>query len=76
MIAARRSVAQENIITELREFIEINYEKALKVLDAINEGTGEPSYVPGKNVPYYLKKDDDWDLTDIERRIKLSLYES
>jgi hypothetical protein len=60
----------------LREFIETNYEKALKVLDQINEGTGEPSYVPGKNIPYCLKKDDDRDLSDIERRIKLSLYES
>jgi hypothetical protein len=45
MLAARRSVSQEQIIVELRQYIELNFASALQVMDVINEGTGKSSYI-------------------------------
>ena len=37
MLAARRSVTQEQIITELRQFIEVNFYSEINVMDVDNE---------------------------------------
>lgn len=74
MLAARRSVTQEQIIVELRQYIELNFASALQVMDVINEGTGKSSYISQPKNQY--KKDENQEMSELEKKIKLNLYES
>ncbi len=74
MLAARRSVTQEQIIVELRQYIELNFASALQVMDVINEGTGKSSYISSPKTQF--KKDENQEMTELEKKIKLNLYES
>lgn len=64
MMAARRNVQQELVISELRHFIEENIEPALQLIDEINQTNVQERYI---------KDSQDWRIKYIKPSLSLNL---